>query len=286
MMTFDNRIAASHQYSGLNRDIQQETPLALSHQEWQRLSEFGLTDCHALSPRSIATEQLLDDTRCLEVLAIIQAEIGAPDLKVTASLVIKRIGFLTLAPMLSAMSWYDKGLDMSMGNCIFEYPFEQQQWQSRMPLKNCQVTHADDDRVAWREALLSSVFKHHLSLLVMQFHRLTRVPQAVLWENIAVRVFSIYERRILPALTDPTQRSMAQADFTYLLQAETAQLFGLDSNPLTRYFYQIPVKNDPVTPIRVRRTCCYYYKVTDPAKYCSTCPLVGKKPSARGCCGA
>ena len=284
-MTFDNRITVSDEYSRLHRDVDQGTH-ALGKREWQRLSEFGLADCHALSPRSMATEQLLDDTRCLEVLATIQAELGAPDLKVTASLVIKRIGFLTLAPMLSAMSWYDKGLDMTISNCIFEYPLEQQQWQSRMPLKDCRVNSPGCQRTIWREALLTAAFDQNLSLLVKQFHRLTRVPQAVLWENIAIRVFSIYERRILPALTEPTQRAVAEADFAYLLQADTTRVFGLEKNPLTRYFYELSQHNEHTVPVRVRRTCCYYYKVTDPAKYCSTCPLVGKKPSARGGCGS
>ncbi|WP_337022178.1 (2Fe-2S)-binding protein [Pantoea anthophila] len=29
--------------------------------------------------------------------------------------------------------------------------------------------------------------------------------------------------------------------------------------------------------VRFRRTCCFYYKATDPAEYCLNCPLCRQK---------
>ncbi|SJL83882.1 IucA/IucC family C-terminal-domain containing protein [Vibrio palustris] len=260
-----------------------QAQVSLLDSEWQRLGEFGLVDCSQLSPYSIDTEQLLDDECCLEILTRIQPQLGATDLKVTASLVIKRIAFLTLAPLLSGMAWYDKALDMRIENCVFEYPLIERLWQSRMPLKHCSVhpLGAHTHRVSWREAMLTHVFKGHLSLLVEQFHRLTRVPKAVLWENIAVRIFSIYERRILPILAKHNGADVAQADFAYLIDSDTTGIFGVGHNPITRYYYAIPISETGPTATRVRRTCCYYYKATQPAQYCGTCPLLGKKPSCR-----
>ena len=72
-----------------------------------------------------------------------------------------------------------------------------------------------EDRNAWRNEILSKVFLGHLTLLVEQFYRLTKVSRRVLWENIAVRVFSIYEQRILTNIVEE-KRVIAEADYAYL----------------------------------------------------------------------
>ena len=145
-----------------------------------------------------------------------------------------------------------------------------------MPLKELTVTTWVGDRDVWREHLLTQVFAGHLSLLVEQFYQLTKVPKNILWENIAVRVFSIYERRILLEVVEE-KRARAQADYDFLVSEQTTALFGLSKNPLSVFHRQkqkIALSEDLV---RVRRTCCYYYQATEPAEYCGNCPLLLKK---------
>ncbi|SHE58826.1 IucA/IucC family C-terminal-domain containing protein [Vibrio gazogenes] len=245
--------------------------------EWEKLEELGLRDSRCAALLSVDTLTLLDDETCLEVLRQIQPEIGAPDLKVTASLVIKRIAFLTLAPMLYAMSCYNKGLDVSIENCIFEYPLEDRLWRSKMPLKNVQVTVPLQTRDHWRQTLLTQAFQGNLSLLVTQLNKLTRVPSAVLWENIAVRIFSIYERWILSDLSQPQQLMIAQSDLAYLLDKNTTEIYNTPANPIARYHTEPSMSENPSKAVRVRRTCCYYYKATEPMKFCRNCPLLCKR---------
>ncbi|WP_051680547.1 ferric iron reductase [Vibrio rhizosphaerae] len=257
---------------------------AFSRDEWDKLGGLGLRDSHSAALPSIDTCALLNDDTCLDVLKQIQPEIGAPDLKVTASLVIKRIAFLTLAPMLYAMSCYNKGLDVSIENCIFEYPLENRLWRSNMPLKHIQVSLPSDfpspiqspERDTWRQRLLTQALQGNLSLLVSQFHRLTRVPQAVLWENVAVRIFGIYERRIMPSLCHNQQMTLAQADLSYLLNQSTTEIYNTPTNPIARYYADKSIPDHQSEPVRIRRTCCYYYKATEPKIFCGNCPLLCK----------
>jgi len=122
--------------------------------EWDVLAAFGLKDYQQDEPFAIESMQLLDGATCLATLRNILPELGAPNLRVTASLVIKRVAFLTLAPVLYAMSGFDKGLDVSIENSVFEYPLKNKLWLSKMPLKDTSVSvwqNLDkEDRCAWR----------------------------------------------------------------------------------------------------------------------------------------
>lgn len=244
--------------------------------EWSQLAVFGLKSYIEDEPLAIDSSKLLDESQCLEILRNIMPELGAPNLKVTASLVMKRMAFLTLAPVLYAMSGFDKGLDVSLANCVFEYPLENRLWVSKMPLKNTSVTSGSDDRDTWREALLRKVFAGNLTLLVEQFYALTKVSRRILWENIAVRVFSIYEQRILTTIPEE-KRAQAEADYAFLLDKNTTVLFGLNENPLIAFYRDKKPTALSDKPVRVRRTCCFYYQATEPAEYCGNCPLPLKK---------
>jgi ferric iron reductase protein FhuF len=260
--------------------FKQDNKHELLTEEWEVLAACGLKAYQADEPLAIDSSKLLDDALCLETLHKIMPELGAPNLKVTASLVIKRMAFLTLAPVLYAMSGFDKGLDASIENSVFEYPLDNKIWQSKMPLKNTSVSVLErsdkEGRAAWRHEILSKVFSGHLTLLVEQFYRLTKVSRRILWENVAVRVFSIYEQRILASVIEE-KRATAEADYAYLLDKNTTQLFGLNENPLTVFYRDKEFTALSDNPVRVRRTCCFYYQATEPPVYCGSCPLPLKK---------
>lgn len=249
---------------------------ALSNDEWDVLARFGLKQSTQPSECHIDSVHLLDIQQCVYTLETIMPELGAPDLKVTASLVIKRIAFLALAPTLYAMSVYNKGLNLSLDNSVFEYQLDNRIWQNGMPVKNTEVSLAPDEREQWRDKVLQRVFAEHLTRLVTLFHQVTGVPQRILWENIAVRVFSIYERRILPNVPC-TLKSAAEQDLAFLVDADTQQIFAMDENPLTRFYRKKRLFGEPPQPVRMRRTCCFYYQATEPEVYCSNCPLLLKQ---------
>jgi ferric iron reductase protein FhuF len=181
------------------------------------------------------------------------------------------------------MSGFNKGLDGSLENSVFEYSLENRIWQSKMPLKDTSVSIWKDSdkegRDVWRDEILRKVFAGHLTLLVEHFYRLTKVSRRILWENVAVRVFSIYEQRILAGVTEE-KRATAEADYAYLLDKNTTKLFGLNENPLTVFYREKQLTALSEKSVRVRRTCCFYYQATEPPVYCGSCPLPLKKANS------
>ncbi|WP_102523749.1 IucA/IucC family C-terminal-domain containing protein [Vibrio tapetis] len=250
----------------------------LSDIEWETLTQLGLKKYRSESvhPLHISSRLLLDKKECLSILNAIMPELGAPDLKVTASLVIKRMAFLVLAPTLYAMSVYNKGLNLTIDNSVFEYPLNERIWQNGMPIFDTQVSLALDERAPWREGVLRQAFSEHLTPLVNVFNEVTGVSKRVLWENVAVRIFSVYERRILPNVANEL-KAVVEDDLRFIVNAQTHGIFSVEENPVTRFYGKRKPLAEPADPVRMRRTCCYYYKATSPEVYCSNCPLLLKK---------
>jgi len=226
------------------------------------------------------TRGLLDIAACRNMLDGLGPVIGSRTRPVTASLLAKRVAFLVTGPALYAMSAYDQGLDLRMGNCITDVTHEGGLWRSHLILKTLATDQPTPrQREPWRERVIERVFSGHLAPLWMALHHASGISSRILWENTAVRVYSLYERRMVK-LPDCAARSRAQDDFRYLVQDAPGNLFGLSENPLKRFFFKprstLTSEGQP-RELRVRKTCCLYFMATEPAEYCSACPLLHKR---------
>lgn len=255
------------------------TPFTAS--QWAELSgALALMPASAVTHarQTIDTRALCDVQRCRSILDRLGPIIGSPSRAITASLLGKRIAFLVTGASLYAMSRYDQGLDCSIGNCVTDYTHQNGVWQSRMVLKNLK-THLPTPgcRDNWRDTIIHSVFAGHLALLWETFQAASGIAPRILWENTAVRVYSLYERR-LAKTDDENDRTRALEDFDYLTRSAPSDLFGVSANPIRRYYFErtsLPgTVGSPAQKIRFRKTCCLYFKATVPAEYCSTCPLI------------
>ena len=246
------------------------TGAAIPEADLAALQGFGLRPASEAA-RFVEARALLDEATCRATLEQIAPELGATNMRDTASLVIKRFAYLSLAPSLYGLSVQGRGLDVSLPNLRFEYVLKERIWQNGLPMHSMARLEAPDHD-ALRHEVLRRAFAQNLTPLVHQMHRLFRCPLPVLWENVAVRVFSIYESRILPACNE-AQAARAQRDFDHLLAADSTALFGLPGNPIRPFHFKRSQPEGAARPIRVRRTCCYYYRATEPAKYCGNCPL-------------
>ncbi|OLF53847.1 IucA/IucC family C-terminal-domain containing protein [Pseudomonas chlororaphis] len=223
--------------------------------------------------RSRSPRALLDEPACLELLDQLGPVIGSPTRAITASLLAKRFSFLATGACLYAMSVCDQGLLLSLDDCVLEYGHDDGVWTSSMPLADrAPQGYAAGEREAWRAAIVESLFAGVLAPLWQVFNRVSGISRRILWENTAVRVYSLYEKR-MGKVDDPLVRLRHEADFHWLLEEAEPRLFGLDYNPL-RHFRRPPTPIEEGKSIRFRRTCCFYYEATDPAEYCSTCPLL------------
>lgn len=250
-------------------------PPMFDPQHWDTLT----TQCRLVSGEqrdrdyALPMAALLEPATCTELLDRLGPVIGSPSRHVTASLLGKRIAFLTTASCLYAMSGLDRGLDLSLANCFIEYRHEDGLWQSRLPLADLTPSApAAGQRDSWRQDILHRLFADNLSRLWQTFHTVARVPLPVLWENTAVRVYSVYERRLVD-IDCANRRQQIADDFHYLVHQTPPELFANSYNPLQRFFRPRSCQEPCGSSTRIRKTCCYYFQATTPEEYCSTCPL-------------
>ncbi|MCS3431799.1 IucA/IucC family C-terminal-domain containing protein [Klebsiella sp. BIGb0407] len=234
-------------------------------------TSFRLRRCNEADVRSIAADSLLDTDTCRRMLTTIMPLIDAPDLAITASLYVKRLAFLTTGNVLYAMSVFDKGLILSLSGSQLEYAHDDGLWTSSLPADMTESIAPCEGRDQWREAIVGALFKDFLSPLLNVLSQVSGIPVQILWENIAVRVYSLYRGRMEGLDSEQAQR--CQADYDWLLRQADATVFGLPWNPLKRF--NRPLKQTATgEKVRFRRTCCFYYKATSPVEYCHNCPLL------------
>lgn len=244
--------------------------------EWSILSkQLGLVASRqSIHSSQILIQDLLNHEKCEKLLNELRQVIHAPNLKVTASLVSKRYAFLATASSLYAMTIFNKALNMSAENCVLDYQFSERLWRSKMPIIDLSYSTAlEHEREYWREHAVKMIFAENLAKVWQIFVDVTKVHPRILWENTAVRVYSLYEKR-MQKINDPQLQRRIIEDFNYLTQLADASVFGIDHNLLKKFnFKKIPVleRNEDV---RFRKSCCFYYKASDPVEYCSTCPLI------------
>ncbi len=231
---------------------------------------FRLRSLSEADARSVPGEAMLSAITCREVLERVMPLVGAPDLAIAASLFAKRLAFLATGNVLYAMSVYDQGLTLSLGTSRLEYAHDGGLWTSSLPTDATATGYANGSREAWREAVVSALFKTFFAPLWQSMARVSGLPAQILWENTAVRVYSLYQGRMEGLNAEQAQRQ--QEDFNWLLEQADPALFGLDWNPLKRF--RRPLQKDAAgNQVRFRRTCCFYYKATQPEKFCHNCPL-------------
>ena len=252
---------------------------AFDADQWRVLADslsLGRAD-QAMPRHALSTRLLLDVAQCRSVLDELGPVIGSPSRAVTASLLGKRIAFLVVSPSLYAMSMFDEGLNVRLDNCVTDYTHQDDAWRSRMILKSLATERPGiEGRDLWRERIVEGIFAGHLSPLWGALHEASGIAPRILWENTAVRVYSLYERRIA-RLECSARRDQAMADFRYLTREALPGVFAHTENPLARYFFdprRIESQGQATKVVRVRKTCCLYFMATHPAEYCSTCPLL------------
>jgi len=247
----------------------------LVQNEWDYLSQhFGLCEQAAISRiYSVSTLDLLDPEICSDYLDRLTVLLQSPSRMITASQFLKRYAFLTAVPLLYAMSVYNKGLDLSIENCSLESSLGHS-WLEHISLADVDATMPEtNERHVWRDTVIQAFFAENLGKLIQVMSRVANVPKSILWENVAVRVFSLYEKRI-GETEDQQEQAWGQTDFQYLIHEAPGALFGEKKNPLSRFYGEHTSSYVSNPPMRVRKTCCFYSEISSVEEYCSNCPKV------------
>ncbi|WP_141501791.1 ferric iron reductase [Paenibacillus luteus] len=245
----------------------------IKQEEWDYLnSQFGLCEYDsARSDYSLRASDLLDMELCSDYLDSLTALLQSPSRMITASQFFKRYAFVTSVPLLYAMTVYNKGLDLSAENCFLESSPDHS-WLEHVSLSDIDAAMPETiERQVWRDQVILNLFAGNIGKLIAVMSSAANVPKPILWENVAVRVFSLYEKRI-GVRDELKEQSRGQADFKYLILQAPGVLFGEKKNPLSQFYGKPTCSSVSNSSMRVRKTCCLYYEVSSVEEYCSNCP--------------
>ncbi len=247
----------------------------LSDLQINKLSKLRLTTSKTDSPLSVQIKDLFHESSLQKYLKIVGSRIQAPNDKVTASLFVKRYAFLPVIYLYAMLEWNVK-LSISYENVSMETDDNATLWLPSFRLANLKTETFKEDRDNWRKNCLESLFKEHLLPLIDCLARTTKVSKLILWENIAVYIYWLYETVLVEESTEEAIKNRAKEDFQFLVFQASGDLFGEDlKNPLTRYYNERIYIEEFGKEVRPRKTCCLSYLTTNKQR-CQTCPHVCK----------
>lgn len=246
----------------------------LNEQEISILTRFRLAPREEQSDLLIEMENfLLNDKEFSLYFALLKDKIGSPNDIVTASIFMKRYAFLAVISLYAMTAW-NKRLKVDFDNIIMVSNVQEELWLPLILFKDLSYIEVKpgDNREKWREETVRGLFADHLLSIIDHLKLKTKISKYILWENIALYIFWLYETMFLDE-KDSIIKERAAADFSYLVKEAPGELFGgYQKNPLMRY------KTDPIfipqygKEVRVRKTCCFSCELMKNPKRCNTCP--------------
>lgn len=238
----------------------------LNKDEMVQLQQFRLTT-EKRTERSILLNKLVDETNLLRYLEKVGEYIGSPNVKVTASIFVKRYAFLAVI-YLYGMTAYNKKLNVCLNNISIQTEEVKDMWLLKFYFDNNKIEIAKQNRYEWREKALKDFFSENVNVLFEKLLEVTKLSEIIVWENISIYLFWLYES-VFPKVDNEEIRKRAEEDFYYLVFDAPSHLFGnYQENPITRYF-----RNEYLQEaIRVRTTCCFSYLLEGATNRCKTCP--------------
>jgi ferric iron reductase protein FhuF len=205
---------------------------------------------------------LLDKAYAQEFMKKLAYSIGAPSERTAASIFIKRYAFIAVISLF-AMTTSNKKMNLSIDNIEMEEAEHGKDWLPTISFKEAAIeTWNGIDRHKWRENVYRELFAENIYPLIEHFEKIFKVSKLVLWENIAVYLFWLYETEL-----KDNDNPNVQDDFKFLTMEAEGRLFGrYHLNPIKKYFTEKNSEDE----IRMRKTCCFTYQLG--SKRCKTCP--------------
>ncbi len=225
------------------------------------------------SPLSLQVINLLDENRMKEYLDILGSHIEAENYKAAGSIFIKRYAFLAVL-YLYTMTSRDEMLSISFEDISIETDVQAEVWLPRFYFSRLESVSAGPNRDLWRKNCIEALFKEHVYPIITCVAKVTRISKLILWENIAIYIYWLYETYFFQAEIEDELLERAKEDFQFIVLQAEGKLFGdYHENPLKRFYKEKTYNERVKKEIRQRNTCCFAY-LTKSNKNCSTCPHI------------
>ncbi len=215
--------------------------------------------------------KLRDEQFLCEVLEEAKVDFDTDNLFIAASQFIKRIGFLIVVPTLYNLTKHNQWLSANWSNQYIVPRVKNNKWVPSLYLDDLAVTSIDETS---RQKLLPQYLEQlfgDIATLIESVSSISRVPKPILWENIAVYIYWLYEVK-LSEETDEKIMTRVHHDFHFLIYELEAKQFHESFQPLKRFHGIKRLVSLDAEPVRIRRTCCFYYEVNESRNCCGNCP--------------
>ncbi|MDF2854900.1 MAG: hypothetical protein K0Q87_751 [Neobacillus sp.] len=236
------------------------------------LEENGLLHLQKYRLRSdlqhtFSISDLMDNTFLTELIKDLTYSLGAPSEKAVASIFIKRYAFIAVIS-LYAMSASNRKMNLSLDNIEMEKAVPGKDWLPKISLKDLSIEKWNGkDRDEWRKNIYRELFANNIYLIIEQLEKNFQISRLILWENIAVYLFWLYETEL-----KNSENPFVKSDFHFLFSEAKGELFGrYHNNPLQKYQSEKKYLEEFQEEVRVRKTCCFSYQLPN-SKRCKTCP--------------
>lgn len=236
------------------------------------INELKMFDIHLPheNDEEIAITDLLNEEKCLLFLEKQMIEMKAPNLLVVASMISKRYAYLVVSSTLYSMVEFNCALNLPVKACALS---KERKLCIQADLCKWQEVESRE-RGKWRESVLRELFSFHITPVLGVLKKATCLPSSILWENVAIRINSIYQKTLSKKL-ETVKIERIYSDFNFLKNA-SGDLFDLQENPIRSY-----LKIGEALQLNpCRKTCCMYYKLEEDVEgvgYCSNCPIKKKQ---------
>ncbi|RWZ54648.1 hypothetical protein EQV77_13430 [Halobacillus fulvus] len=200
-------------------------------------------------------KEMNEEDVCRQFLKQQQKRIHAPDLRTTASMMMKRHAQLLVRFIFAAYVKDKRFIRLDPASTFLD---ETLVLNAERPI--------EVDRKFW----VTGIFADHLTPFLRTLHHFTRLPERILWENIAVRVNSFFRKTMETESLTCEEEARALELYSLLENAEPDS-FGATVHPLKTYL----VPKNQLTSMQTRKTCCHFYRLEKDKEmdYCLVCPL-------------
>ncbi|MBB6453474.1 ferric iron reductase protein FhuF [Salirhabdus euzebyi] len=218
----------------------------------------------------IPLESFLNHQFLHQYLLDLKDRLGAESLLAASSQFVKRLGFIITIPFLYSMSMFNKQLDVSFKNYYLVPRDVDNIWLPQLFLSDSitkELMGLDRDEARQKHFIQ---IVENVKQLLDAVSCVGKVPKPILWENVAIYIYWLYEKRLETDVEN--EKTHIQDDFQYLLQKIPANIFGEAVNPFLKFYGNECETNASNAEIRIRKTCCFYYEANEEKSFCSTCP--------------
>lgn len=230
--------------------------------------EFKKYRLHSNSENSFKIADLLDKNYLEDFIKSLAYTLGAPSEKTAASIFIKRYAFIAVIS-LYAMTVGNQKINLAIDNIEMEKAERGKDWLPKLSLRDRTVEEWNGkDRAEWRKTVYRDLFANNIYPLIVQLEKTCNISRLILWENISVYLFWLYETEL-----KDSKNPNVGSDFRFLIIEADGELFGrYHLNPLQKYYTEKKFLEEYQEEVRVRKTCCFSYQLQSSPKRCKTCP--------------